>query len=159
MKIYYHIHGVSMPLVLEASPEEKVIALLKKSTPPGDHSFDSLHISLENSEDSISPEMTFIAAGIQDKDHLHASRCSHIDIAVNYGGKIEHIIVNPATTVEKTIERASHKFHIDPVAVSDLVLQTTDKVTLDDSITIGSITIYPDCKLSLILSAKVIIQG
>lgn len=80
----------------------------------------------DNGADEQAPvdiDLTLAVLEIHRHRHVHVHRCRHIAVDVNFGGKTKRHRFSPNTTVGVATEWARRKFHLDPAAAGEYVLQ------------------------------------
>ena len=71
----------------------------------------------------VDPNLTLDELGVHAHHHVHCHRCRHVAVEVNFGGQTKQRRFSPATTIAVVTEWARKKFHLDPAAASEYVLQ------------------------------------
>ncbi len=92
--------------------------------------------------------------------HIHCHRCRHIAVEVNFSGQTKRHKFSPATTVAVVTQWARKKFHLDPAAAAEYVLQvcnTTDQPRSD--VHLGELVQAPKCSICFDLVKEVTPQG
>ncbi|HAF08755.1 MAG TPA: hypothetical protein DCK98_01560 [Chloroflexi bacterium] len=65
------------------------------------------HAWLQDAEDPLDPERTLAEAGIDDRKHVHVSRCRRVDVSVRYGGDTRSKEFSPAATINRVFDWAT----------------------------------------------------
>lgn len=82
--------------------------------------------AIEDGADEHSPvdiELTLAVLDVPRHRHIHVHRCRHVAVQVNFDGKTKRHRFSPNATVGVATEWARRKFHLDPAAAGEYVLQ------------------------------------
>jgi hypothetical protein len=92
--------------------------------------------------------------------HVHVHRCRHVAVKVNYGGMTKRHRFSPATTIAVVAAWARKKFHLDPVAAAEYVLQRCDGTTKPrPDQHLGELVQAPTCSICFDLVKEITPQG
>jgi hypothetical protein len=128
----------SSPKVAVASPEDTLRDLLirldvTRAEPDGLQIFIGECVEalaeadeVDDGADEHAPvdiSLTIAVLDIHRHRHVHVHRCRHVGVDVNFGGKTKRHRFSPNTTVGVATDWARRKFHLDPAAAAEYVLQ------------------------------------
>jgi hypothetical protein len=108
----------------------------------------------------VDAALTLDALELHRHRHIHCHRCRHITVEVNFSGQTKRHKFSPATTVAVVTQWARKKFHLDPAAAAEYVLQicnTTDQPRSD--VHLGELVQAPKCSICFDLVKEVTPQG
>lgn len=92
--------------------------------------------------------------------HVHIHRCTHVAVEVNFNGKTKRRRFSPAATVGVVTEWSRRKFHLDPAAAAEYVLQlcnSTKQPRSDEHL--GELVEPPKCTICFDLVKEITPQG
>jgi len=136
IEIYVHAGGRSE--VVQASPAESLRQILTRRGLIGAGAAEYLTFvgecedalieadGVEGGSDTHLPvniDLSIEVLGLRQHRHVHHHPCRHIAVVVNFGKETKHHSFSPAATVETVARWARRKFHVDPAAASEYVLQ------------------------------------
>ncbi|MGB7437647.1 MAG: hypothetical protein WBR26_00670 [Candidatus Acidiferrum sp.] len=104
--------------------------------------------------------LTLEALELSRHRHIHCHRCRHIAVEVNFSGKTKRHKFSPATTIAVVTQWARKKFHLDPAAAAEYVLQicnSTDQPRSD--VHLGELVQAPKCSICFDLVKEITPQG
>lgn len=120
-------------------------------------------LEVEGGSDQHAPvdaNLTLDASGVRRHHHVHAHRCRHVAVDVNFGGHTKHRNFSPATTIAVVAEWARKKFRLDPAAASEYVLQLChSKDQPRPDVHLGELVQAPKCSICFDLLKEVTPQG
>jgi hypothetical protein len=122
------------------------------------------HLFLEDSEEPLGLEVMLVELDIRERGHVHATRCRHIHVTIDYAGKdpVEKTFA-PTTRIKAVRDWAValSEFAIDPTERPKFGLFVPDeKEPLKDVVRIGSLTNKEcECKVTLELALRERWQG
>lgn len=92
--------------------------------------------------------------------HVHVHRCGHVGVEVNFMSKEKRHRFSPAATVAVATAWARKKFHPDPAAAADYVLQLCKSAEQPRAdLHLGELVKAPHCSLCFDLVKEVTPQG
>lgn len=92
--------------------------------------------------------------------HVHCHTCRHVGVEIAFNGKTKRHKFSPSTTVGTATQWARKKFHLDPAAAADYVLEicgTTDKPRSDKHL--GELVKPGTCSLCFDIVKEITPQG
>ena len=118
---------------------------------------------VENGADEQAPVdlgLTLELLDLKRHRHVHCHECRHIAVEVNFGPKTKHRKFSPATTIEVVTRWARRKFHLDPAAAAEYVLELcgTDEQPRSDR-HLGELVHGTKCAVCFDLVKEVTPQG
>lgn len=118
---------------------------------------------IEDGVDEHAPvdiDLTLEVLEIHRHRHIHCHRCRHVAVEVNFGGKTKRHRFSPATTVGVAAQWARRKFHLDPDAAAEYVLQLCGSTTqLRSDEHLGELVATTTCSICFDLVKEVTPQG
>lgn len=121
---------------------------------------DAPAVFLENQDESLPPDVSLEAAGIQTRSRVHVHTCRKVHVTVNFNAEHKSHPFSPATTVHAVKEWADDKFKLTGVDATEHALQicgTSDRPT--DDTHIGSLLEPGTCELCFDLVPKQRVEG
>ena len=85
---------------------------------------------LEHGADAHEPadiNLTLEALGIKRHHHLHCHTCRHIAVAIVFNDETKQRKFSPSTTIGTITQWVRRRFHLDPAAAAEYVLQICGK--------------------------------
>ena len=134
---------------------EVVLLLLE-----GDEGF----LFLGDAEEPLALDIELCEIGIEKHGHVHAARCRHIEVTVDYGGKAPHSHRFPPTATVKAVRdwAVAQDWHpaIDPAERPKFALFLPDqKDALSEARRIGTCVPKGECTVTLELALRERQQG
>ncbi len=108
----------------------------------------------------VDPNQTLEALGIGRHRHVHCHACRHVATGINFAGKTKRHNFSPATPIGVVTQWAREKFHLDPAAAAEYVLQIcggTEQPRTDKHL--GELVEKGTCSLCFDLVKEVTPQG
>jgi hypothetical protein len=92
--------------------------------------------------------------------HVHIHKCRHIAVEVNFNGATKRRRFSPAATIGVVTQWARKKFHLDPAAAAEYVLQLCNSTKQPRSGEhLGELVELPKCSICLDLVKEITPQG
>jgi hypothetical protein len=92
--------------------------------------------------------------------HVHIHKCRHVAVEVNFNGKTKRRRFSPATTIGVVTQWARRKFHLDPAAAAEYVLQLCNSTKQPRSTEhLGELVEPPKCSICFDLVKEITPQG
>jgi hypothetical protein len=174
IEVFVHAQGVKPKVVSAAISEALKDVLIRANAFDTDHDDILVFVgecdeALKEPEDfadgadehaPVDVKLTLEALNIRPHHHVHCHRCRHVAVEVNFGGGSKHRRFSPATTVKVVTEWARRKFHLDPAAAAEYVLQlcgTHEQPRLGQHL--GELVGHATCSLCFNLVKEVTPQG
>jgi len=157
MQIYVHSTHQEDPELIEveaAATIREIVTIRPEVEAEG--------VWIVDQDDELDLQITFEAAGIGHRHHVHRGRCRKVDARVRYGGDIRGREFAPSATVGRIFDWATGEdgFDLAPDqrAKHVLALPNADHF-LAKSVHIGSLVTAESCEVVLDLDAKVRFEG
>ena len=93
MQIYVHEQNAELKLV----EVEETITVEELASADGEEGADFVWI--EDAEEALETPTTLVAAGIDERSHVHISRCHRINVRMRYGGDSKSREFAPSATI------------------------------------------------------------
>jgi hypothetical protein len=174
LQVFLHAQGAK-PRVIMASGSETIRELLARAgimleSAEAPHTFvgeceEALSEPLETEDgvDEHAPAelgLTLEVLDLKRHRHVHVHTCKRVAVDVHFGGKTKHHKFSPATTVETATKWATKKFHLDPAAAAEYVLQFCNSIERPRSDKhLGELVDGSTCALCFDLVKEVTPQG
>jgi hypothetical protein len=119
--------------------------------------------NLEDGCDGHAPvdiNLTVEVLEVERHRHVHCHTCRHVGVDVAFNGKTKRHKFSPSTTVATATQWARKKFHLDPAAAAEYVLEicgTTDKPR--PGMHLGELVKSGTCSLCFDLVKEITPQG
>lgn len=104
--------------------------------------------------------LTLEVLDIERHRHVHCHTCRHVATAITFNGETKRHKFSPSATVATVTRWAKRKFHLDPAASTDYVLEicgTTDKPRADKHV--GELVKEGTCNLCFTIVTEINPQG
>ncbi|WP_156123701.1 hypothetical protein [Flavihumibacter sp. ZG627] len=161
IQIYVHGENNREPKLVEVSDEASVKDVINKYQQefPGSGNPDEVELFLEDEEDHKQKDEIGGKGGIKKKVHIHCHRCKKVSVTIEYNGQTITQNVPPSTTAKKILKKSAKEFNISDGDAADLLLKLSDGTVLQPGDHIGSFVAFPNCSISLLLTANKQVQG
>ena len=119
--------------------------------------------TVEDGTDAHAPvdiNLTIEVLEIERHRHVHCHTCRHVATEITFNGQTKRHKFSPSTTVATVTQWAKKKFHLDPDASTDYVLEicgTTDKPRGDKHL--GELVKHGTCNLCFTIVTEINPQG
>ena len=118
---------------------------------------------IEDGADEHAPvdiDLTLEVLEIERHRHIHCHRCRHVAVEVNFGGATKRHRFSPAAPVGVATRWARRKFHLDPSAAAEYVLQLCSSTTQPRAGEhLGELVEAPVCSICFDLVKELTPQG
>jgi hypothetical protein len=152
MQIYLHSEGHEDPELVEVDETITVKEFLVDR--------DGELLWIEEVDEAVAADLTFVAAGIEHRGHVHVGRCAKVEVSVRYGGETKKRKFAPTAHIRKVVKWATGPdgFNLseDESAKHILELPGSDH-RVPDRTHVGSVA--HDCALVLDLRPKIRHEG
>ena len=101
MELFLHTEGGEDPEVVEVEATAKVRSLLGNEAEPDGG------VWVEGADDPVDLDLTFEAAGIRHRHHVHRGRCRRVDVVVQFNAEDFTHEYGPGATIKKVYHWAS----------------------------------------------------
>lgn len=174
LELFVHAQGAKPRVVTTTAAEVLGEFLLRVGIlPPGER---DVLVFIGESEDALAESddvddgtdrhepadirLTVEALGVARHRHVHIHSCRHIATKVNFGGKTKHHRFSPATTIAVVTQWSRKKFHLEPAAAAEYVLQVCNSRTnpRPDQY-LGELVHAPGCSICFDLVKEITPQG
>lgn len=163
IKVFLQGEGLKDVVIVEVSKDgfvkDLISAAIEKGVPEGDGE-QVPAVYLEDSEDSLSSELSLEEAGIGPRQHVHMHRSPKIEVTVTFNGLQKSQEFPPSTTVGKVKKWAAKEFGMSKEDAVEHVLKisgSTDKP--DEHTHIGALVPFPESQLLFDLVPKIRVEG
>jgi hypothetical protein len=119
------------------------------------------HAWLQDTDEPLDPERTLADVGIDDRKHVHISRCRRVEVSVRYGGESKNKAFSPAATINRVFDWATgaQGFNLTPTEKAKHTLSICGATTQPDRADhVGSYADH-DCKACFDLAPKERFEG
>lgn len=119
-------------------------------------------VMVEDTDEALDLDAPLQVLGITHRDRVHANRCRHVEVTVNYEAEQKSEYFPPSTTMKKVKKWVDGKrgFDLGDVDAAEHLLQICGSDTRPDEDThIGSLVGAPSCSLCFDLVAKQRVEG
>ncbi len=153
MELFVHTAGNEHPHIMEVAETAVIKSLVVEGEEDG-------HIWMEEAEEELDLDVTFVVAGIGHHHHVHKGRCHRVEVILRWNGNHEHTYA-PATTIA-TVERwAFDKVaHLSPEQAAQHVLaEPGADHFLAGGVHVGSLVTPETCQVTLDLLPRSRFEG
>jgi hypothetical protein len=163
VKVFLQWEGHKDVVIVEVpengSVKDLISAAIENGMPEGDGKQLPV-VYLENSEESLNPEVSMEEAGIGPRQHVHMHRNQKIQVTATFNGLQKSREFAPSTTVGKVKKWAAKEFGMSKEDAVEHVLKisgSTDKP--DEYMHIGALVLFPENQLFFDLVPKIRVEG
>jgi hypothetical protein len=153
MELFVHRSGNEHPEVIEIAETAVIRTLVVEGDEDG-------HVWVQEAEEELKLDVTFVEAGVGHQHHVHKGRCSRVEVTVRWNGNHEHTYA-PATTiatVEKwAFDKVAH-FSPEQAALHVLAVPGADHF-LAGGVHVGSLITPGKCQVTLDLLPRSRFEG
>lgn len=113
-----------------------------------------------DAHDPVDINLTIEVLEIERHRHVHCHTCRNVATGITFNGQTKRHKFSPSTTVATVTQWAKRKFHLDPDASTDYVLEicdTTDKPRGDKHL--GELVKHGTCNLCFTIVTEINPQG
>jgi hypothetical protein len=164
IELFIQCEGIKDIVLIEVLSTSTIRDLLKRVKGDGiiPEDFENLIVYLEDEEHHLDLDRHLDAAGVQHRKHVHIHRCHKVEITVNFNGQVINRSYSPSTTIKHVWNWAtgSHGFNLAEVDASEHALQVCGTNNRpDEDVHIGTLIVFPHCKISFDLVPKKRVEG
>ncbi|MGB6220084.1 hypothetical protein [Haloferula sp.] len=159
-QVYIQI-GDQEPRAIKVNDEDtiaSILARLRDENPGLVEDPDLLVVFAEDSDEEIAHARKLCECQPHRPKILHCHRCRKISVSVSYNGE-ESRKFGPNTKIRRVTTWAKNQFGVDAGRKWVIRLGGAEGDILDPDTKIGKLVSFPDCKLSLFLTERCLIQG
>jgi hypothetical protein len=121
IELFVHSSGRTEPVMITVAEDDTIANLLAASGAP-----EGSYLFVEDRDKPLPIEKKVDESGIKAKDHVHVTRCLHIDVAVSYNGVTKNHSFPPAQRVKHVLKWALDEFGLKGVDAQNKVLRIVD---------------------------------